>query len=96
MAATMTHYVSPNRLRTIAASVPKVYIMTGDEDHLVRPENSYHLKSCMPEAEFEVWENFGHSVFAQHPKRFGEKMAQVMQDGWNLRETSLQAQRTAG
>lgn len=59
MAAAKRHYVSPDRLKTIAASIPKVYIMTGDEDNLVRPENSHHLKSCMPEAEFEVWEHSG-------------------------------------
>ncbi|KAG9049244.1 hypothetical protein FS837_010780 [Tulasnella sp. UAMH 9824] len=88
MAAAKTHYVSPDRLKTIAASIPKVYIMTGDDDNLVRPENSHHLKSCMPEAEFEVWEGSGHGVFGQYPKRFGEKMVQVMQQGWDRRETS--------
>lgn len=95
MAAALTHYVSPDRLRTIAASIPKVYIMTGDEDNLVRPANSHHLKSCMPEAEFEVWEHSGHGVFGQHPKRFREKMAQVMQEGWDRRETWPTAEGTA-
>ncbi|KAG8934201.1 hypothetical protein FRC01_004534 [Tulasnella sp. 417] len=91
MAAALTHYVSPDRLRTIAASIPKVYIMTGDKDNLVRPQNSHHLKLCMAEAEFEVWEHCGHGVFGQNPKRFGEKMAQVMQEGWDRRETSPSA-----
>ena len=48
----MTHDVSPERLREISRTIPKVAIVVGDEDHLVRVKNSFHLKQHMPEAEF--------------------------------------------
>ncbi|KAG8979225.1 hypothetical protein FRB90_008169 [Tulasnella sp. 427] len=93
MAAAMRHYVSPARLRTISKSIPKIYIMTGDEDYLVQTKNSHHLKSCMSEAEFEYPDamdvddqHLGHGAFAQYPKRFGAKMDSVMQEGWARRE----------
>lgn len=44
----MTHRVSPERLRRdIAEKVPKVVILTGDEDNLVRPDNSLRIKAAM-------------------------------------------------
>lgn len=53
------HNIKPKRLAAISKAIPKVYICTGDTDHLVKPINSYMLKSCMAEAEFEVWEKTG-------------------------------------
>lgn len=48
MFAGMTHYVSPERLRKdIAEKVPKVLILTGDEDNLVRPDNSLRIMAAM-------------------------------------------------
>lgn len=60
MAAAMTHNVSPERLREISKSIPKVLIVTGDEDHLVDPENSRYMKEQMPEAELVEWAGAGH------------------------------------
>ncbi|KAF9563373.1 alpha/beta-hydrolase [Agrocybe pediades] len=43
MAAGLTHHVSPSRLSDIAANVPKIIILTGDEDNLVRPSGSMKI-----------------------------------------------------
>ena len=43
MAAALTHNVSPSRLAFISARIPKIIIVTGDEDHLVAPEGSRRL-----------------------------------------------------
>jgi hypothetical protein len=48
MAAGMGHRVVPERLAKISKSVPKVTIVTGDDDHLVDPRNSEWLATCMP------------------------------------------------
>jgi len=40
MAAGITHHVSAARLSDIAANIPKIVILTGDDDHLVRPSGS--------------------------------------------------------
>ena len=56
MAAALTHHVSPARLAAISKSIPKVVIITGDEDNLVLPSHSLELKASMPEAELIQWE----------------------------------------
>lgn len=59
LAASATHKVSSDRLAALARSIPKVLILTGDQDHLVAPRNSVWLKKCMPEAEFVEWKGTG-------------------------------------
>ncbi|KAG7092169.1 hypothetical protein E1B28_008538 [Marasmius oreades] len=81
MSAGMTHYVSDDRLRKISSSIPKVLIITGDEDNLVEPRNSIYLKSQMPEAEFIQWETTGHAIHYQHPRRFNETLERVFIEG---------------
>lgn len=62
MYAALMHNVSTDRLATISKSIPKVYIMTGDEDNLVKPINSHWLRDHMKEAEFELWDETGTSI----------------------------------
>ena len=62
MAAALTHHVSPARLAAISKSIPKVVIITGDEDNLVLPSHSLELKASMPEAELIQWEGTGHAI----------------------------------
>jgi pimeloyl-ACP methyl ester carboxylesterase len=70
MAAGLTHFVNKEGLRKISASIPKVTIVTGDEDHLVRPQRSREMKAAMAEAELVEWAGTGHAVQLQYPKRF--------------------------
>lgn len=51
MIAGMTHYVAPERLKHIAENVGKVVILTGDEDNLIRPENSFKIAEAMTAGE---------------------------------------------
>lgn len=48
MGAGLGHRVTATRLARIARTIPKVTIVTGDEDHLVDPRNSEWVASCMP------------------------------------------------
>jgi hypothetical protein len=48
MGAGITHRVSASRLAQIAKTIPKVTILTGDQDHLVDPRNSEWMAKCMP------------------------------------------------
>ncbi|KZT57188.1 alpha/beta-hydrolase [Calocera cornea HHB12733] len=80
-AACLTHYVSPARLHKIARTIPKVLILTGDEDNMVSPRNSEYLKSQMPEAELVVWEKTGHALQQQWPGRFNALVERVMREG---------------
>jgi hypothetical protein len=54
-AAALTHHVSPARLREIERQVPKIFVLTGDEDNLVAVANSFFLKEVMQSAECECW-----------------------------------------
>ncbi|KAI0266475.1 alpha/beta-hydrolase [Gloeopeniophorella convolvens] len=81
MWAGLTHNVGPDRLGQISKMIPKVLIVTGDEDHLVRPSCSAHLKKYMPEAEYVVWNGTGHVVSLQHTERFNALVDRVWQEG---------------
>ncbi|KAG0706337.1 Alpha/Beta hydrolase protein [Suillus ampliporus] len=81
MCAGLTHYVSPARLRKISSSIPKVVILTGDQDHLIHCSNSLHLQRHMPEAELVWWEETGHGISAQWKARFNELLGKTFEEG---------------
>jgi hypothetical protein len=58
-AAPLTHRVTSARLTAISKSIPKIYIAVGDNDHLIKPNNSFWMKDQMREAELEQWRNTG-------------------------------------
>ncbi|KAH9951272.1 alpha/beta-hydrolase [Amylocystis lapponica] len=81
MAAATTHNVSPERLHSISASVPKVLILTGTKDQLVHPSGSRWLAQNMPEAEFVEWEGAEHGLAAQLKDRYNETLERVFREG---------------
>ena len=89
MLAALTHYVPPSSLLTIARSIPKIAILTGDDDNMVDPRNSLRIKEAMGDGvQYEVWEGTGHGVFAQWPDRTAAWLEGVFEEGWerSLRE----------
>lgn len=81
MSAGLTHNVTPTRLASISSTIPKVMIVTGDQDNLVAPENSAYLAKHMKEAEYIVFEGTGHAVHAQRKKRYNELLEKVFSEG---------------
>ncbi|KAH8995212.1 alpha beta-hydrolase [Lactarius hatsudake] len=81
MWAGFTHHVGAGRLAQISKTIPKVLILSGDQDHLVRSSNSAYLSKCMPEAEYVVWKETGHSVNEQHVERFNALLERVFLEG---------------
>ncbi|TFK52318.1 alpha/beta-hydrolase [Heliocybe sulcata] len=81
MLAGMTHQVLPDRLQFISKSIPKVLIVTGDQDNLVDTRHSEKLKECMPEAEFVRFEGTGHGIHAQQRKKFNALLERVFKEG---------------
>ncbi|TCD65413.1 hypothetical protein EIP91_002712 [Steccherinum ochraceum] len=88
MAAGMSHHVTGDRLSKISASIPKVLIVTGDDDALVPPKNSLILKKNMPEAEYVQWEKCGHALHVQYRKRFNALVERVIDEGKKNLEAS--------
>jgi pimeloyl-ACP methyl ester carboxylesterase len=81
MCAAMTHHVSPAQLRELSASIPKVLIMTGDEDNLVAPHKSRFIKAHMPEAELIVMSVTGHAIQIQRAERFNALLESAFEEG---------------
>lgn len=81
MAAALSHHVTPDRLRKISASIPKVVIITGDSDNMVNTSNSQLLKKHMPEAEFILKEGGGHGLTMQYRAWFNEVLERVFKEG---------------
>lgn len=98
MAAALTHYVSPSRLAFISARIPKIIIVTGDEDHLVSPEGSRRLWRAMVSKQDEEdgkdgqdlrvelvqWKNTGHGIHAQREREFNGLTARCVREGRNF------------
>ncbi|QRW04327.1 alpha/beta hydrolase family protein [Ceratobasidium sp. AG-Ba] len=81
MAAGLTHYVSAERLRQIAMDVPKIILVTGDEDNLVPPTRSEWIKECMgPQVELEKWDHTGHALQIQRPERFNALVERIVKE----------------
>jgi pimeloyl-ACP methyl ester carboxylesterase len=81
MVAGLTHRVSPDRLRQIAKDVPKIVLVTGDEDNLVPTRCNEWIKECMgPGVELEKWEGTGHALQIQRPKRFNALVERVVEE----------------
>lgn len=89
MAAALTHHVSPERLRKISASIPKVLILTGDTDVMVDPSESLFLKNNMPEAEYQCWKGGGHAICVQWDKRANALFERVIEEGRAASEQAI-------
>jgi len=81
MAAGLSHYVSPDRLRTIASTIPKVIIASGDEDNLVAVGKSAYLHAHLPGSEYVVFPQTGHGLCVQQFKKFNALVERAVQEG---------------
>ena len=91
MAAALTHHVLPSRLSFISARIPKIIIVTGDEDHLVAPEGSRRLWRGMTSnrdidgrdmrVELVQWEGTGHGIHVQREREFNELITRCVREG---------------
>ncbi|CCA67531.1 related to alpha/beta hydrolase [Serendipita indica DSM 11827] len=80
-AAARSHHVTSDRLHKLGQSIPKIWIVTGDVDHLVKPVNSEFLHQHMPQAEYQVWKGVGHGIIGQEPEKFNKNLERVIREG---------------
>ncbi|KAF8185160.1 alpha/beta-hydrolase [Pholiota molesta] len=103
MAAALTHSVSDARLAYIAANIPKIAIVTGDDDHLVRPAGSERIKRAMDaglgstdgerdrdRVELLRWSGTGHGIHAQREEEFNALVERAMREGRAILEGGFQ------
>ena len=98
MVAALTHHVSPSRLAFISARIPKIIIVTGDEDYLVAPKESKRLlrgltsnwdidgKGGQDDRRVELvqWKNSGHGIHLQRESEFNELVMRCVKEGRKL------------
>ncbi|KAM9959454.1 hypothetical protein ACTFIR_000530 [Dictyostelium discoideum] len=58
----LTHYISETKLKYISNQEFPIQIITGTNDHLVNPKNSFYLKSKLNPCEFTVFQGCGHAI----------------------------------
>ncbi|KAK5584518.1 hypothetical protein RB653_006130 [Dictyostelium firmibasis] len=58
----LTHYISESKLNFISTQKFPIQIITGTNDHLVNPKNSFYLKSKLNPTEFIVFKGCGHAI----------------------------------
>jgi len=58
-------------------SIPTL-IMTGDDDPLVPPQNSYVLQKLIPGADLSVFPGGRHCFFIEHAEQFNEKVVEFL------------------
>jgi len=76
MIAVFLHYVSPARLKQIRDSRIPVLVITGTDDKLVNPTNSYYLKEALQAEQFIVLEGAGHMIHRECHKEVNTALNQ--------------------
>ena len=81
MSAALTHRVLNSDLQFIGKHVPAIAIVTGDQDNLVNPKNSAHLKANMPSANYVVVKGGGHALPMQLPEKINKLIEETVDKG---------------
>lgn len=80
-AAVRAHNITPEQMQEIGKKIPKVFILTGDTDNLIKPINSEWLHKNIPNSEYQVWQGTAHGLIGQVPARFNEALEKVIKEG---------------
>ncbi|GAA99358.1 uncharacterized protein L969DRAFT_86593 [Mixia osmundae IAM 14324] len=78
LGAAMGHRVDKKQLLTISNTIPKVIVLTGDDDNLINPSQSVWLHQHLPGSEYILFEGGGHAILAQDPVRYNEIVERVI------------------
>ncbi|TIA87947.1 hypothetical protein E3P99_02880 [Wallemia hederae] len=81
MYAALGHSVSPARMEKIDHNIPKISIVSGDEDYLVDISCSVDLKKYLPSADYTVFKNTGHGLISQRPFKFNRLVEETVAEG---------------
>jgi len=92
--AATTHYVAPARLGRIAQTVPKVSVVSADEDYLIASAGSVRLidgllgessgkkeGQNLTNVESVKWKNTGHAAQIQWPGKFNVMLERIFHEG---------------
>lgn len=86
LAAATTHRVSDDQLKEMDEKIPKIFVITGDDDSLVKPGNSKHLADQMRRAEFSLFPGAGHAIYVQFPDELNRVLGRSFEEGGEIVE----------
>jgi len=86
MSAAITHSMTKDQCRQISQDVPKITIVTGDMDSLIRPQRSLEMSKLFPGSEYVLMKGGGHALSSQMPKEINALLEKTWAEG---REKSL-------
>jgi len=69
-----THCVSNERLNILKNSRVPIWICTGTDDSLVRPENSHLLANILEPTKFTVFDGAGHGINFEENDKFNQEL----------------------
>ncbi|KAI5479582.1 hypothetical protein MNV49_003319 [Pseudohyphozyma bogoriensis] len=81
MAACFKHRMSAEGLAEIAANIPKISIITGDSDKIVRLADANILHKMLPGSNYKVCSGVGHGLTLQIANEFNQWLAMVIEEG---------------
>ncbi|TIC28286.1 alpha/beta-hydrolase [Wallemia mellicola] len=78
MYAALGHKVSPDRMKKIDQNIPKISIVSGDEDYLVDISCSVDLQKHLPSATYTIFNDTGHGLISQRPFKFNKLVEETI------------------
>ncbi|CAG8507977.1 10204_t:CDS:10 [Diversispora eburnea] len=73
ISALSRHHVSASKLEQIKNTISHILVVTGTNDNLTKPENSFYLAKHLG-VDVECWEGSGHALCSEQPKRYNEML----------------------
>ena len=86
LAAVHTHYLSKNQLKKIKDSEIPIWICTGTDDKLVKPQNSLYLMDILKPIKSTIFSGVGHCVNLEVANQFNEELLKFLESAINLTE----------
>ncbi|GAA6015978.1 hypothetical protein JCM10207_006826 [Rhodosporidiobolus poonsookiae] len=84
--AVMTHHVPPSSLRRIAESVPRVRVIHGEDDQLIRVGRGKELSEDMPGSHLTLIPHAGHALPVQIREQYNEWIRAAVEEEWTAEE----------
>lgn len=78
VAAVLRHRMTKEGFTELASKIPKIAIITGDADEIVRLSDCNLLHQMLPGSEYTICAGVGHSIMLQVPAEFNAWLNQVI------------------
>ncbi|RHZ75316.1 hypothetical protein Glove_216g193 [Diversispora epigaea] len=85
LSANFRHHVSPSKLEQIKNTISHILVVTGTNDNLIKPQNSFHLAKHLG-VDVECWEGSGHALCSEKPEKYNEMLERHFRKACEMRD----------